>query len=194
MGKTAFANLVITKLKATIGNDGSLYTAQTPIAAQTAIAQAITEYLIANTTINISYTGTLNTGTGADSVVKDTMKITGSCATTGKPSDFQAWVNKLQSVIATSFSVVSPGANGVVVTFLPFNPTVGALQISQKDLNDTFQNNMSNPLLAVWEFICGKIIDWLNSATGTNPTATALTATRTGISTGVASLVSISVS
>lgn len=194
MSKAAFASLVIAKLKAAIGNDGSSYTEQTPIVAQKAIAEAITEYLIANTTITISYSGVLTSGTGADSVVQDTMKITGTCATTGKPSDFPAWVNKLQSVIASSFSVVSPGANGVVVTFQPFNPTANALQILQKDLNDTLQSNMSNPLQAVWGFICGKIIDWLNSTTGKNPTVVSLPATRTGVSAGTASLVSILVS
>lgn len=194
MGKTEFANLMITKLKDSIENDGSLYTEQTPIKAQTAIAEAITEYLIANTTINISYAGVLISGTGADSVVQDTMKITGTCDTIGKPSDYQSWVTKLQSVIASSFSVVSPGENGVEVTFLPFNPIEKALQIPQEDLNKTFQSNINSPLQPVWEFICGQIIDWLNSTTGQNPSAVSLPATRTGVSTGTASLISITVS
>lgn len=194
MSKTAFANLIITKLKDAIGSDGSLYTEQTPAKAQKVIAEAITEYLIANTTITISYAGVLTSGTGADSVVQDTMKITGTCDTIGKPSDYQSWVNKLQSVIASSFSVVSPGTNGVEVAFLPFNPTMGVLQISQKELNDTFQNNINNPLQSVWEFICGQILDWLTSTTGKNPMATSLSATRTGISAGTASLMSISIS
>ena len=194
MGKTAFANLVITKLRTAVGSDGSLYTEQTPAKAQTAIAEAITEYLIANTTITISYAGVLTSGKGVDSVVQDTMKIAGTCGTTGKPSDYQSWVNKLQSAIASAFSVVSPGANGVEVTFSPFNPTTNALQISQESLNDTFQDNINNPLQSVWEFICGQIIDWLNSATGKNPSAASLPAARTGISTGTASLVSIAVS
>ena len=194
MGKTAFANLVIAKLKAAVGSDGSLYTEQTPAKAQSAIAEAITEYLITNTTITISYAGVLTSGKGVDSVVQDTMKITGTCGTTGRPSDYQSWVNKLQSAIASAFSVVSPGTNGVEVAFLPFNPTTNVLQISQEELNDTFQSNIDNPLQSVWEFICGQIIDWLNSTTGKNPSATSLPATRTGISTGTASLVSIVVS
>lgn len=194
MSKATFASLIINKLRTAIGEDGSLYTDQTPMKAQAVIAEAITEYLIANTTINISYAGVLTSGTGADSVIEDTMKITGTCDTIGKPSDFQSWVNKLQSVIASSFSVVSPGVNGVEVTFMPFNPTTNALQISQKDLNDTYQNFASYPLQAVWEFICGQIIDWLNSTEGKNPTAVSLPATRTGVSTGTASLVSILVS
>lgn len=194
MGKTAFASFVIAKLKAAIGVDGSAYTIDTPDKAQIAIAEAITEYLIANTVITISYSGTLTTGTGADPITTDTMKITGTCAKIGKPSDFIAWVNKIQSVIASSFSVVSPGVNGVITTFLPFNSTINALQISQNDLNNAYQSNKSAPLQAVWEFICGKILDWLNSSTGKNPTATALPATRTGVSAGTASLVSITIS
>lgn len=194
MGKTAFASLVIAKLKATISTDGATYTVDTPDKAQTAIAEAITEYLIANTTVTISYSGTLSTGTGKDPITTDTMKITGTCAKIGKPLDFITWVNKIQSVIASSFSVVSPGANGVITTFLPFNPTANALQISQSDLLNAYKNNISSPMQAVWEVICGKILDWLNSSNGKNPMATKLSATRTGISSGTASLASIAIS
>lgn len=194
MSKTAFASLIISKLKAAIGTDGSIYTSDTPTKAQQAIANAITEYLVANTSVKISYTGVLTSGTGADSVVDDTMKIQGKCSTIGKPSDFLSWVNDIQSAIAPSFSVISPGAKGVIVSFKPFNPTTKALTISQSDLLSAYQNNIDNPVQVVWEVICGKILDWLNSASGKNPSAVSLTATRTGVSSGTASLVSISVS
>lgn len=99
MGKTAFASLVVSKLKSAIGTNGAVYTADTPDKAQAAIAEAITEYLIANTTINISYSGTLTTGTGADPIVADTMKITGVCDKIGKPENYTAWVKRIQAVI-----------------------------------------------------------------------------------------------
>lgn len=194
MGKATFASLVIAKLKSAVGTDGATYTADTPDKAQTAIAEAITEYLIANAVITISYSGTLTTDTGTDPTITDTMKITGTCAKIGKPSDFIAWVNKIQSVIASSFSVVSPGASGVITTFKPFSPAINALQISQSDLYNAYKNNVSAPMQSVWEVICGKILDWLNSPNGKNPTATALPATRTGVSAGTASLVSITIS
>lgn len=193
MGKAAFASLVISKLKSAIGSNGSIYTADTPDKAQTAIAEAITEYLIANTTISISYSGTLTTGTGADPIIADTMKITGVCDKIGKPENYAAWIKRIQTVISSSFSVVSPGTDGVIVDFNPFNPTDGALQIPQADLTSIYQNNMDAPAQAVWEVICGKILDWLNSTTGKNPTATVLPATRTGVSAGTASLVSITI-
>lgn len=194
MGKAAFASLVIAKLKSAIGTDGAQYTTDTPEKAQTAIAEAITEYLIANTTISISYSGVLTSGTGTDPIVADTMKITGVCEKIGKPSDFVAWVNKIQSVIASSFSVVSPGASGIATTLKPFNPTANALQILQRDLDNAYQSNISAPAQAVWEVICGKILDWLNSEIGKNPIATTMPATRTGVSVGTASLVSITIS
>lgn len=194
MGKTAFASLIISKLKSAIGTDGATYTSDTPDKAQKAIANAITEYLVTNTSVKISYNGILTSGTGADNVTEDTMKILGECSTIGKPSDFIAWVNKIQSVIASSFFVVSPSEKGIVVNFKPFNPTANALTIQQSKLLSVYQNNTESPTQAVWEAICGKILDWLNSGSGKNPTAISLPATRTGVSSGTASLVSISVS
>lgn len=193
MGKTTFASLIITKLRAAVGTDGATYTVITPEAAQRAIADAITEYLIANTTISISYAGTLNTGSGVDSITTDTMKINGKCDTIGKPSDFVSWVNKIQAVIASSFSVASPGIGGVATTFKPFNPTAGALTVTLSDLNSAYKNNPSDPTQVVWEAVCEKILSWLNSEVGKNPTATAVTATRAGVSTGTASLVKITI-
>lgn len=193
MGKEKFASLVIAKLKTAVGTDGSKYNDDTPVKAQKAIAEAITEYLTANTTVTISYSGTLNSGGGADPIVTDTLKITGQCGTIGKPLGFDPWVQELQSVIASSFSVMSPGTDGVVVSFNPFNPTEKALQVSRKGLRDIYQNNISDPIQATWGFFCGKLLDWLNSEAGKNPSATSITANRTGISTGVASLTKITV-
>lgn len=193
MGKAAFASLAIAKLKATIGLDGGVYAADTADKAQAAVAEAITEYLTANTTINISYSGVLTSGTGTDPVVTDSMKIMGVCGKIGKPSDFADWTNRLQVAIASSFSVATPGGNGVITMFKPFSPTANALQIVQKDLHNAHQNNISRPAQAVWEVICEGILSWLNSSAGRNPMATGLSATRPGVSEGVASLVSITV-
>lgn len=194
MGKAVFASLIISKLKSVIGTDGATYTSDTPDKAQKAIADAITEYLVTNTSVKISYNGILASGTGTDPTVEDTMKILGECEVIGKPSNFITWVNKIQSAIASSFFVISPSEKGIVVNFKPFSPTTNALTIKQSELLSVYQNNTDTPTQAVWEVICGKILDWLNSASGKNPTATNLPATRTGVSSGTASLVSISVS
>lgn len=193
MGKTAFANHIIEKLQASISTNGATYTADTPIKAQEAIAEAITEYLVANTAINVSYTGILTNGDTTDPIKLDTIKITGKCAEMGRPSDFMSWVNKIQSVIASSFMVLSPGQNGVTVSFKPFNPSHGALIIQQEELAIASQNNQQRPSQAVWEVICGKIIDWLTSEIGKNPQAKELSAARPGISTGTAALTSITI-
>lgn len=194
MGKTAFANLIISNLKSAIGVDGSTYTADTPTKAQKAIAGAITEYLKINTSVKISYKGVLTSGTGADSVTEDVMKISGECKEIGKPSDFSTWVNDIQSAIASSFFAFSPGKNGVSVNFMPFNPTAKALTIRQSELLSACQSNTNAPVQVVWEVICGKILDWLNSELGKNPMVMDLPATRAETSAGTASLVSISVS
>ena len=193
MGKEKFASLVIAKLKTAIGIDGSKYVNDTPTKAQKAIAEAITEYLTANTTVTISYSGTLNSGGSADPIVTDTLKISGQCSAISKPSGFVPWIQELQSVISSSFSVMSPGTDGVVVSFNPFNSTKQALQISQKELYDAYQHSISDPIQVIWEVLCGKLLDWLNSEAGKNPSATSITANRTGVSAGVASLTKITV-
>ena len=193
MSKESFANLIITKLNGTLGQSGSAYSSSTPKQAQAVIGEAITEYLIANTTITISYNGVLNTGGGADVIVSDTMKIMGNCSLTSAPSSFEGWITTLQSAIASAFTVVSPSTQGVVVTFQPFNSTTGALQIPQANLKVAHEGNPKSPTLAVWTVICGGILDWLNSSLGKNPSATAIAATRTGISSGTTALLSITV-
>lgn len=194
MGKEAFAKLVRDKVTGALGAYGGAYNSSTPAMAQSAIAEAITEYLTAHTTINVLYNGVMTSGGSKDVVTKDTMTITGKCATTGVPSSFQAWVVKIQSVIASSFSVALPGKAGVLATFKPFNPTSNALSITQSSLKEAWDGNKDNPSQIVWEVICGKILDWLNSPAGKNPTATNIPASRAGASTGTVSIISINVS
>lgn len=193
MSKESFASLVLTKLKASVGDDGSKYSDNTATLAQSAIAAAITEYLVANTTITISYDGVLTSG-GADVIASDTMKIAGSCQLTSVPTQFDSWVATLQSAIASAFVTQPPSTQGVVTAFPPFSSITGALQIPQSKLKAAHEANAKAPALSVWSEVCGAILDWLNSAAGLNPNAVAITATRSGISSGTATLLSISVS
>lgn len=193
MSKESFASLIITKLKEAVGKDGSAYSTNTATLAQSAIAEAITEYLLANTTITISYEGVLTSG-GADVIASDTMKIAGSCKLTSVPTQFDSWVSVLQSAIASAFVVQPPSTQGVVTAFPPFSSITGALQISQSKLKKVHEVNASNPALSVWSEVCNAILDWLNSDAGLNPNAVEITATRSGISSGTATLLSISVS
>lgn len=193
MSKESFAKQIIAKLQSAVGTDGSLYSESTPTSAQTAIAEAISEYLIANTIVTISYTGTLTNGS-PDPIVADTMQVIGSCASTGTPANFTAWVTALQSSIAASITVQSPGTNGIVTTFQPFSSVAGALTINQLALKSAFEANTQAPLQSVWEALCGGLLTWFNSDAAKNPSAVAIAATRTGASSGTASLVSITVS
>ena len=191
MSKEAFASLVVTKLKSAVGTDGTKYSEETAMEAQKAIAEAITQYLVANTRINIAYNGVFDNGSGADVVEADSMQLEGACSSTGRPSDYASWISNLQSVIASSFSVCSPSASGVLTAFKPFNPSTGSLTIPQSKLAAACTNNSANPALAVWGIICGSIIDWINTGKGKNPTIATIPATRNGASTGSVSLVSI---
>lgn len=192
MSKESFANSIITKLKSSVGINGSVYTSASSLSAQTAIAEAITEYLIANTTITISYDGVLNSG-GADVIASDTMKIAGTCMLATRPTDFDTWIATLQSSISSAFLVEPPSTQGVLTSFQPFNNTAGALQISQSDVKSVHESNLSNPTLSVWSVICAGILKWLNSNAGKNPSAVAITASRSGVSSGTATLLSINV-
>ena len=193
MSKESFASLVLTKLKAAVGGDGSQYSSNTATLAQSAIADAITEYLVANTTVTISYDGVLTSG-GADVIASDTMKITGSCQLKSVPAQFDGWVTALQAAIASAFVAQPPSTQGVVTAFPPFSSVTGALQISQSKLKAAHEAKTNNPALSVWSEVCGAILDWLNSTAGLNLNAVAITATRSGISSGTATLLSIKVS
>lgn len=192
MSKESFANAIINKLSTSIGTNGANYTNATAGVAQRAIAEAITEYLVANTTITISYNGVLNSG-GADIITSDTMKIVGACTLTTPPTQFSNWVATLQAAISSAFLVQSPSTQGVITSFQPFSNIVGALQIPQTDLKNAHESNLNNPTLSVWSVVCGSILSWLNSNAGKNSAAIAVPASRTGISSGTATLLSINV-
>lgn len=193
MSKTAFAQLIISKMKAAIGTDGGKYSSATTSAAQAAIGQAITEYLIANTTLTISYNGmTTSTPPTPDIIAADTMKIAGACATPSTPSSYSSWIRELQKNIARGFYPQSPSTSLVTVMFFPFNSTSNSLSIPQDNLQSAHQNNYNDPQLVVWEVICEKLMDWINSASGMNPAAKAIAATRPG-SAGTVTLTKITI-
>ncbi len=192
MGKESFANLIVSELRTSIGNNGLSYSANTPSLAQTAIAKAITEYLIANTIITISYNGIMLSG-GADIITSDNMKIEGECKLTNTPSQFDSWISSLQSAISSAFTVQSPSVQGVITTFKPFSNMPGALQISQSALKMAHIGNAKDPTLSVWSELCSGILDWLNSEAGKNALAINIEASRSGVSTGSVNLLSIKV-
>lgn len=190
MSKSSFASLVCSKIKAAVGDDGSKFGSSSPQSAQQAIADAITEYLVANVKVNVTYTGTLNNGK-PDPVVEDVFTLTGVCSAVSTPGSYEAWLDSIQQSIATSFSGLTPGTAGVVADFKPFNPTSGSLQIVQSDLKSAHESNLKDPMQSVWEVVCGGIMDWINSSASINPAASGVAASRPGTSTGTISVVGI---
>lgn len=191
MSASAFASLICAKIKSAVGADGTQFSSSTPQQCQAAVAQAITEYLIANVTVYISYSGIMTaTPNPPDPIVADTMKIVGNCAAMSTPGTYEGWIADLQSKIAAGFDVLSPGTMGVTTTFKPFSPIVGSLSIPQGGLKSVHDGSKDDPMQKTWEVVCQGIMDWINSGSGCNPAAAGLPAMRP-VSTGVASLVKI---
>lgn len=158
MAAIEFANKIIEKLNNSIGVDGSKYNSNTPTIANIAIAEGVTEYLLSNTTISVSYVGTTTTTPPSPYVTTDSCKITGSCS---PPigTDFNTWIKSLESNIVAGF-FISSGISVIPVT--PPPAFILGLIITQLSVRQEHLNNLNSPQLAVWKVICQSILDWLN--------------------------------
>ncbi len=162
MSKTAFAQTIISKLKATIGTDGGSYTSGSALSAMAAVAQGITEYLIANTTVTITYAGIVSaTVPYPDPIIADTFKIMGTCAPPSPANSFDSWIKQIETNIIAGFQLAPSGNAGVVFAQKPFlNVGIKTIQENLKSIHDVADKN---PQLKVWEVVCGGIMDWINS-------------------------------
>ena len=161
MSKSAFAQTIISKLKGAIGTDGGNYSSSTATAAMSAVANGITEYLIANTKVSISYAGVIpSTPPANDPTVTDTFKIVGSCAPTRPSNNFDSWIKQIEANIIAGFSLAPSGQAGVVFPAKPFlNPGIATVQSMLKSNHDVSD---SDPQQKIWEIVCGGIMDWIN--------------------------------
>jgi hypothetical protein len=178
--KTVFANLIISKLASSIGTDGSSFSSSTPVAAQQAIADAVTEFVTSYVWSKSAYVGIMNTyPNNPDPVVSDDHPIMGMCAPVGTPSELAGWLKDLASNIIDGFTC---GVGMNMVTFAgPYKPFAGVINVNaEKDTKPAHEANWDNPQLAVWEVICQGIIDMLIG----NISGTMSNASRPGISTG----------
>lgn len=189
MSKTAFAQTIIDKLNAAIGKDGSSYTQGSATSAMAAIAQGITEYLIANTTVYASYAGIIPSVPSPipDPVVADTFKIVGTCAPTGPSDHFDNWIKQIEENIIAGFQLAPTGIAGLVFSTKPFlNIGVATMQENLKSVHNI---NDESPQQKVWEVVCGGIMDWINTmALNSIPGAASRP---TAPSTGIASITKI---
>ena len=184
MSKSAFAQTIISKLKSSIGTSGKDYSSGSASAAMNAVAAGITEYLIANTKVIISYAGTIpGTPPMPDPIVTDTFKIVGSCAPTGPSNSFDAWIKQIEAIIIAGFQLAPKGDAGFVFIHKPFLNT--GIVTTQSNLKTTHDVSDEDPQQKVWEVVCGGIMDWINTL-AINPTPSAAshpTAPSTGIGT-----------
>lgn len=190
MSRTVFAQTIINKLKAAIGTDGGVYTSGSASSAMAAVAQGITEYLIANTTVTVAYTGVVAaTPPYPDPVIADTFKIAGTCAPPGPANSFDGWIKQIETNIIAGFQLAPSGNAGVVFVQKPFfNVGIDTVQENLRSVHDVADND---PQLKVWEVVCGGIMDWINGAALNGVAGPA--SRPTGPSTGTASITKITI-
>ena len=168
MSAQIFASSIISKLSASIGTDGGSYSAGSAASAMTAVATAITEYIVANTQVMVSYVGTLATVPPApDPVTTDVFNLIGTCAPTGPSNSFDSWIRQIESNIISGFQLAPIGNAGLVFPQKPFL-TPGILT-TQAILTATHDVSDQSPQQKVWEKVCEGIINWINTS-AINPT------------------------
>lgn len=96
---------IISALLASIGRDGSKYNSNTPQQANIAIAQACTEYLISNTKVSVSYSGTFTSSGSPDIATMDLLLTNKINPPTG--TSFADWYNSLISNICSGLLVIT---------------------------------------------------------------------------------------
>lgn len=133
MAATDFADKIIQKMKGGIGTDGGGYGASTPTSANTAIAEAVTEYILEHAVVTASYAGTMPNGS-ADPLVTDTFKVVGKCAPVPVCGHFDDWLTILRDHIADGFSLAPSGSAGLVFPAKPFNPVAPIVLSRDGDL------------------------------------------------------------
>ena len=121
-------------MKASIGTDGLSYSSVSASAAMSAVAQAITEYLIANTKVIVSYVGVIpGAPPTPDPVVTDTFQIVGTCAPPSPSNSFDAWLIQVQTNIVSGFMLAPLGQAGISFVQKPFlAPGIATTQAEER--------------------------------------------------------------
>lgn len=190
MSKSAFAQIIISKMKSAIGTNGSGYSSGSASAAMAAVAQGITEYLMANTKVMVSYVGIIpGVPPTPDPVVTDTFKIVGTCAPPSPSNNFDTWLMQIQANIVAGFMLAPMGQSGVSFVQKPFlAPGIATTQANLKSAHDVGDKN---PQQKIWEIVCDGIMQWINTSS-MNP-APGAAARATGPSTGTAMITKITI-
>lgn len=190
MSKSAFAQTIISKLKSSIGTSGKDYSTGSATTAMSAVAAGITEYLIANTTVTITYSGIVASAYPyPDPIVTDTFKIVGTCAPTGPSNSFDSWIKLIETNIIAGFQLAPSGNAGIVFPQKPFlSPGISTTQSNLKATHDVGDED---PQQKVQEVVCGGIMDWINGIAKNSVPGAA--SRPTAPSTGTASITKITI-
>lgn len=190
MSARTFADSIISKLESAIGKDGSAFTEQSASVAMNAVAEAISEYLVENTTVSVAYVGIIdNPPNLPDPVVADTFKIVGSCAPFGPANSFDNWIRQVETNIIRGFTLAPMGTASLTFAQTPFSSP--GITITRAILTEAHNVNDKNPQSSIWTLICQSIMDWINT-TAMNPTPGPAKRI-SGPSTGTANIVKITV-
>lgn len=156
MSKSSFASLIISHLNSQVGSIGSSYNSSTPSISSLAVSSAVTEYLVGNVKISISYTGT--DSSGKPDVVSDSVGVIGNVA---PPigTTLKDWLGSLESNIVSGLMISS--SPGLVV---PISPTPAFRPgLIVPDLYSMIGDSNKSAQKIAWEGICSSILVWLNS-------------------------------
>ncbi len=184
-----FGKTLAAKINSQFG-DGSKYTSGTPTQVNTLLGTEITNYILGNTTISVTYTGTIPgippvPETGADPGVL----VVGVCAPPVGVT-FDSWLASLEVNIKTGFLVSAGPVVKPITPILPFNfPIPLNTFVNQELVKSTVGDNPGeNTYIDVWETICDGIVRWMTTQV---PVPPVYPASIVGV--GVATIIKISV-
>lgn len=170
MSKSSFAGLIISHLNSQVGNVGSSYNSSTPNISNIAISSAVTEYLVGNVKISISYTGT--DPSGKPDIVSDSVGVIGNVAPPFGTT-LRDWLGSLESNIVSGLMISSSPGSVVPVSPTPaFRPG-----LIVPNLYSMIGDGNKSAQIIAWEGICSSILVWLNSIIPPTYPATHLSST-----------------
>lgn len=188
MPAQAFAQAIIGQLNGAIGTDGNSFTTGSASIAMTAVATAMTNYIVANTLVTVTYAGIIpGVPPSPDPLITDVFNIIGTVAPTGPSDGFDSWIKLIEANIIAGFTLAPMGTAGLVFPTVPFaNPGIMTTQAQLYAVHDITD---ASPQLKVWTVVCQGIMDWINGL-AFNAVPGACTNSKTG-SAGTASIVKI---
>lgn len=171
MAASDLAKLIQSQIVSTVGLDPSGYNEGTPTLVNTAIANAITQYILSNVSVSSTYSGMLpTTPPSPDPIVSDSHSVVGAMIPPSG-SKFKDWVSSLVSGISNGFTIAT-GVAGVTALEPVFLSLADIDDASlQESMKSASEDNKDDPFLPVWEKVSQAIINAISSGTYETPSA-----------------------